>query len=207
MLRSALSLLAVTSSALAVLPLHSDAFARSPEQRARILAIRETSRLRDVPPAGSSASQYLDGEDWVVKSADGVVDIEGFVPGDLITDLQLAGVMGDPIYDQNWLTWLYDKESAPLWDNSNFTYTKTFDADTALLVAGTVAQLTFDGVKMAADVSLNGVYLGFTNDMFLRTVFDVTSALRAKDNVLTVTFTTSSDPRNEAGRWPACSGG
>lgn len=195
------------SIASVALALDADAFARTPEQRARILSIRETPRLRDVPPAGSGASQYLDGEDWTVVSADGAVSIEGFVPGDLVTDLQLAGVMGDPIYDQNWLSWLYDKKSAPLWDATNFTYTKIFDADAALLDAGMLVQLTFDGVKMAADVSLNGIYLGFTNDMFLRTVFDATAALRAKDNVLSVTFTTSSDPRNEAGRWPASAGG
>ena len=70
---------------------------------------------------------------------------------------------------------------------------------------GTTVQLTFDGNKMAADVALNGVPLGFTNDMFLRTAFDASAALKPTGNVLTVTFTTSKDVRNEAGRWPACS--
>jgi hypothetical protein len=60
---------------------------------------------------------------------------------------------------------------------------------------------------MAADITLNGAPLGFANDMFLRTTFDATGALKAAGNVLEVTFTTSADARNEAGRWPACSGG
>jgi beta-galactosidase/beta-glucuronidase len=186
---------------------HLDAYPRSPIERTRIASLRETSRLRDPSPAGSAPPQYLDGEDWIVSSADSVVNIAGYVPGDLITDLQIGGVIGDPIYDQNWLLWAYANESAPLWDSQPFTYTKTFDADASLLTAGVSAQLTFDGVKMAADVALNGISLGFTNDMFLRTVFDATAALRAKNNILTVTFTNSLDVRNQAGRWPACSGG
>jgi beta-galactosidase/beta-glucuronidase len=118
---------------------------------------------------------------------------------------QLAGFLADPIFNQTWLDWQYEGKSAPLWDIQNFTYTKTFDADATLLVPGTTVQLTFDGNKMAADVALNGVPLGFTNDMFLRTAFDASAALKPTGNVLTVTFTTSKDVRNEAGRWPACS--
>lgn len=184
----------------------SASHARTSIERTRIASLRETSRLRDPPPAGAAPPQYLDGEDWIVSSADSVINVAGYVPGDLLTDLQLGGVIGDPIYDQNWLLWAYANESAPLWDSQSFTYTKTFDADVSLLTAGMSAQLTFDGVKMAADVFLNGVVLGFANDMFLRTVFDATTALRAKNNILTVTFTNSSDVRNQAGRWPACSG-
>ncbi len=170
---------------------------------ARITSLRETPRLRDLPPAGTGAPQFLDGEDWIVTSADGTVGpFAGYVPGDLVTDLQIAGVINDPIYNQTWLDWQYEGKAAPIWDAQDFTYTKTFDANAALLSAGTIVQLTFDGNKMAADVTLNGVPLGFTNDMFLRTVFDVTSALKATDNLLTVRFTTSGDVRNEAGRWP-----
>jgi len=203
MRRAALALagLAAASS------LDADAFARSPAQRARIAALRETPRLRDAPPAGGAPPQYLDGEDWLVTSADGRVETAGYVPGDLLTDLQLGGLMGDPIYDQNWLAWQYAGAAAPPWDAQNFTYTKTFDADAALLAPGTAVALTFDGVKMAADVVLNGAPLGLANDMFLRTAFDVTALLKPVGNVLTVTFTTSADVRNEAGRWPACSGG
>ena len=203
-LRAALTTFALAACASA---LDADAFARTPAERARIAALRETPRLRDAPPAGAFSPQYLDGEDWVLTSADGKVETAAYVPGDILTDLQLGGLMGDPIYDQNWLQWLYNKESAPMWDAQDWTYAKTFDADAALLAPGTLVHLTFDGVKMAADVVLNGVTLGFANDMFLRTEFDATAALRARNNTLTVTFTTSADVRNEAGRWPACSGG
>ena len=165
---------------------------------------RETARLRDLPPVGTGSPQYLDGEDWIVSSADGSFTTAGYVPGDLITDLQLGGIIGDPIYNQNWLEWLYANQSSPIWDAQVWIYKKTFDASANLLDGSTV-QLTFDGVKMAADVVLNGISLGYTNDMFLRTVFDVTQSLKAFNNTLTVTLSQYADVRNEAGRWPACS--
>lgn len=179
-------------------------YARSKSERARIAGLRDTASLRDQPVAGTGSAQYLDGEDWVITSADGKVGpLQGYVPGDLLTDLQLSGVIGDPIYEQNWLQWQYDGEAAPLWDAQNFTYTKTFDSN--ISPTGNTIWLFFDGVKMAADINLNGIALGTANDMFLRVSFDVTSTLRATGNVLTVTFSTSSDVRNGAGRWPACS--
>ena len=95
MLRAAL--LAAAAAAALAAP-DADAFARSPAQRARIAALRETQRLRDAPPVGGAPPQYLDGEDWIVTSADGAISTAGSVPGDLITDLQLGGLMGDPIY-------------------------------------------------------------------------------------------------------------
>jgi hypothetical protein len=95
MLRAAL--LAAAAAAALAAP-DADAFARSPAQRARIAALRETHRLRDAPPVGGAPPQYLDGEDWIVTSADGAISTAGSVPGDLITDLQLGGLMGDPIY-------------------------------------------------------------------------------------------------------------
>lgn len=204
---SSIPLVFLACAVSASVSLDSDAFPRDAAARARIAALRETPRLRDAAPISTGAPQYLDGEDWIVTSADGQIEIAGTVPGDLITDLQLSGQMGDPIYSQNWLEWQYAGRAAPMWDEQNWTYTKTFDADAALLVAGTTVALTFDGVKMAADVVLNGVSLGTCNDMFLRIAFDATSVLRAHNNELKIIFTTSNDDRNSAGRWPACSGG
>ena len=63
--------------------LDADAFARTPAERARIAALREVPRLRDAPPVGAAPPQYLDGEDWLVTSADGAVSTAGYVPGDL----------------------------------------------------------------------------------------------------------------------------
>jgi hypothetical protein len=67
--------------------------------------------------------------------------------------------------------------------------------------------LVFEGNKMVSEAYLNGVYLGFTADQFLRYTFDVTSALKATGNTLAVVFTQFSDARNTEERWMACSGG
>ncbi len=73
--------------------------------------------------------------------------------------------------------------------------------------------LVLDGVKMAADVYLNGQLVsgeGVT-DQHLRYSFDVTSALLrdpGQSNNLTVYFPLpSTDARNDEGRFAACSGG
>jgi hypothetical protein len=60
---------------------------------------------------------------------------------------------------------------------------------------------------MVSEAYLNGVFLGFTADQFLRYSFDVSSALKATGNVLTVVFTQFNDPRNSEERWMSCSGG
>jgi len=49
-------------------------------------------------PIISASRQYLDGEGWIATSEDGKTIINGNVPGDLITDMQLAGLIGDPLY-------------------------------------------------------------------------------------------------------------
>ena len=77
-------------------------------------------------------------------------------------------------------------------------YSKTFSyplptADDVVLV--------FDGIKMGASVSLNGVSLGVVTDQFVRTNFTVTHLL-SDSNTLSVRFNESAH-----GRWMACSGG
>jgi beta-mannosidase len=156
--------------------------------------------LVDNPIVGSGL-QYLDGEGWTASN--GNVTIGATVPGDVLTDLQVAGMIGDPLYEVN-----FKDAAAALYDGGNWTYALTFDAAPGIVGSGAPSiLLVFDGVKMAADVSLNGVYLGFTADEFLRYTWDVVAALKAADNVLTVTFSTSKDPRNAENRWAACTGG
>ncbi len=112
--------------------------------------------LVDSPIAGDgNIIQYLDGEGWTVTNgAD--INIGARVPGDLITDLQLAGVIGDPLYELNF--------QATTWDDTNFNYSTTFTVDasiTSRLTASpsTDVLLVFDSLKMAGDVWLDDTYL------------------------------------------------
>lgn len=65
----------------------------------------------------------------------------------------------------------------------------------------------FDGIKMGAEIFLNGQSLGIVNDQFLRYNFSVQNLLVSSgNNTLQVTF-----PANYAidtdGRFMACTGG
>jgi hypothetical protein len=53
------------------------------------------------------------------------IEVDGAVPGDLLTDLQRGGVIGDPFYELNFIPW--GATEVPVWDAGNWTYTTTFD--------------------------------------------------------------------------------
>ena len=140
------------------------------------------TRKRDAPPATP-------------------LTIPATVPGDLLTDLQAAGQIGDPLYERNFL-------NATTWDRFNWTYRATFALEEAL--RGADVLLVFDGIKMGATIAVNGVSLGVAADQFLRYSYPLSSGdhrLRygaAQPNVLEVTFDSSIDVR---GRFMACTGG
>jgi beta-mannosidase len=156
----------------------------------------------------ANAPVYLDSESWVASSASPTpLEIRATVPGDLITDLQLAGLIGDPLYELNW-------KNSTLWDTRSWAYSTSFALDAASLAgisAGTSdTLLVFDGVKMPSSVAVNGVAVGTTSNQFLRYEFSLaaaaaTGAKLAAANTLTVTF----DPavQTTEGRFMACSGG
>ena len=98
------------------------------------------------------------------------LQIPALVPGDLLTDLQAAGQIGDPLYEKNFL-------NASLWSAHTWTYRVAFTPDAAVAAAGGRVLLVFDGIKMGAGISLDGVVLGTAADQFLRYTFDVTALL------------------------------
>lgn len=71
--------------------------------------------------------------------------------------------------------------------------------------SGVAALLVFDGVKMGATLTFNGVELGTFTDQFLRYQFDVTNSLKSS-NTIEVTFPKNNSIPTE-GRFMACSGG
>ena len=103
---------------------------------ANLLASASAAGLLDDPIVGDSIT-YLDGPHWKATSSAGI-SIDATVPGDLLTDLEAAGVIGDPLYELNWL-------NASIWNNYTWTYSTTFPAPTG---AGT-SLLVFDGEPSA----------------------------------------------------------
>ena len=130
---------------------------------------------------------------WAVTN--GTTTIAGKVPGDLITDLQLGGVIGDPLYELNF--------KAKNWDDCTWNYSTSFTLD-ATFNGASQFLLIFEGIKMVSDVSLNGHALGYTQDQFLRYIYDVTTALGTGSQNLIVSFPTGADTRNAEQRWMSC---
>lgn len=117
-----------------------------------------------------------------------------------MTDLQKAGLIGDPLFEVNFL-------NSSLWHGRTWTYRTTFDAAKLSAVAGsTDVLLVLDGVKMGARVFLNNQLLGTVSDQFLRYSFSAKSALKpaGQTNQLAVEFDESIAVD---GRYMACSGG
>ena len=147
-------------------------------------------------PIGADAITYLDDEHWSWVRADDGFTIPASVPGDVVTDLQRAGAIGDPLRDDNFV------RDASVW-NRTWTLRTTFEARSD---AARIA-LVFDGIKMGASVRLNHQTLGTIRDQFLRYAFDVRNAsvdLLRETNKLELIFDRSIDV---GGRFAACSGG
>jgi hypothetical protein len=158
------------------------------------------------PPGTLQSLSSAAGQPWLASSATWGLTVPATVPGDLVTDLQRAGVIGDPFFELGWLnTTTPGFQGAPLWDVGAWNFSAGFDL---AVPAGAAAYLIFDGVKMAADVYLNGVAIGAVADQFLRYAFPLPAGLlRPRGNELAVVFATSRDPRNAEGRFSGASGG
>ena len=146
--------------------------------------------LRDHPILGVGDPLYLEGE-WDVQ--DGKMAIKGTVPGDLMTDLQAAGKMRDPYYENTF----NDVETQKLWYNNTWVYSKTFTASSS-----GAALLVFEGIKMSATIKFDGTVIGTALDQFLRYTYPITVAA-GSTHTITVTF----DWQEIDGRWMACTGG
>lgn len=125
----------------------------------------------------------------------GGINISATMPGDLITDLHRAGLVGDPLRDVNF-------RNSSLWGADGWTYTTWFAAPAA--AAGGEVLLVFDSVKMGAVGSLNGVTLGEFRSQFIRYSFPVGSDLQPW-NRLDVRF--DSREVDVGGRYMPCTGG
>ena len=143
--------------------------------------------LVDHPIASGLQPVYFDGGSWTASSAGGPQDgrppLPATVPGDILSDLQQAGRVGDPYYNTTWR----QPDFIAAWNNGTWTYKKTFSTPTS---AAASYLLVFDGIRMGATIALNGVQLGNATNQFLRYMFSATGLKPAGDgqNVLELTF-------------------
>lgn len=125
------------------------------------------------------------------------VSLNATVPGDLITDLQRAGIIADPLFGTNF-------KNASIWSGDGWNYSTTFALPASFTSPGSSSLLVFEGIKMGARVVLNGVQLGNVSDQHRRYVYPVSKLLRGVNQV-SVLFDNTIDMSD--GRFMSCSGG
>jgi beta-mannosidase len=151
--------------------------------------------LRDHPIAGQPGSlRYLDSDSWRLSGSGGGASLIGVhVPGDVLTELQKARVIGDPWFEDTF-------RNASAWDR-DWTYSLEFHDDYANQPG---RLLVFDGLKMGAKIYLNGQLVGTATNQFVRYVFLASHLLKPTNNTLEIVFARTI---NTYGRYMGCSGG
>ena len=150
----------------------------------------------DDPPILGDVHIPLTGDAWTASSPSQGLSIAATVPGDLITDLFRAGVIPEPLYELNWL-------NASIWNDHTWLYNRTVTLTAAQYTSVTEQGgdgdilLVFDGIKMGANIRMNGVVIGQALAQFERLVFSLRSlagnastagAVKEGANVLSVEF-------------------
>lgn len=118
--------------------------------------------------------QYLT-DGWQLQNAR-VGKLQASVPGCVHTDLIAHGVIKE-------LFWRDNAQQYQWIENEDWVYECTFDA-----AQSAPATLVFEGLDTYAEITLNGVLLGETSDMFIPHRFDVSALLRPCGNALRVRF-------------------
>ncbi|KAG7364672.1 glycoside hydrolase family 2 sugar binding protein [Nitzschia inconspicua] len=184
------------------------------------------SAVNPLPDTVTDTQYVISLTDWQLSSHDqsyANLSAPGVVPGDVLTILLNNRIIQDPYHDRNFVTqrhiWMGGDQD-PV--DGNFTerqwtttwiYSTTFETpapsnDTALLYW----KVILEGVKMGADVAVNGIKIGEATDQFLRYDIDLDQRVLRQGvlqgDSLRHTLTISFDPSKKVdGRFTACSGG
>ncbi|XP_013914841.1 PREDICTED: beta-mannosidase [Thamnophis sirtalis] len=124
-------------------------------------------------PAGS-AVHSLRGS-WRVSNANGSLALKGEVPGCVHTALFREGLIQDPYYRFNDLAYRWISLD-------NWTYSRTFKAPLNISTWQKVI-LVFEGVDTVAQIVINNVTVGKTDNMFQTYKFDVTDVIKESNTI------------------------
>ncbi|XP_023780436.1 beta-mannosidase isoform X3 [Cyanistes caeruleus] len=119
--------------------------------------------------AGGPEVRSLRGS-WRLRSGNGSVSLRAEVPGCVHTALLRRGLIQDPYYRFNDVMYRWISLD-------NWTYSRTFKTPFDVRKWQKV-NLVFEGVDTVAQILLNNVTLGTTDNMFNRYSFDITSVIQ-----------------------------
>ena len=115
---------------------------------------------------------------WEFAEAGSGAWLPAVVPGCVQLDLMREGLLPDPFYRMN-------EYEAQALEDKDWVYRTEFHVSEEDL-DGDALMLVFEGIDTYADVTLNDVYLGSTENMFVAHAFDVSEHARAGRNTLRV---------------------
>uniref|UniRef100_A0A8D2KZJ9 Beta-mannosidase n=1 Tax=Varanus komodoensis TaxID=61221 RepID=A0A8D2KZJ9_VARKO len=133
--------------------------------------------LASASPA-AAASHSLRGS-WRLSNGNGSLELPGGVPGCVHTALLQQGLIQDPYYRFNDLAYKWISLD-------NWTYDRKFETPFNASMWQKVS-LVFEGLDTVAQIVVNNVTIGRTDNMFNRYSFDITDVLE-KINVIEVHF-------------------
>lgn len=124
-------------------------------------------------------TQSLTGQ-WQLRSSKDDTWIQAFVPGCVQLDLMNAGLIPDPFVGANEerVQWIFDED----WE-----YQLSFSVEDAI-ISHDKKFLRFEGVDTIAEICLNGIRVGSTENMFREYEFDVTGVIQRENNSLSIRF-------------------
>ncbi|XP_076069531.1 beta-mannosidase isoform X2 [Oratosquilla oratoria] len=120
---------------------------------------------------------------WTLRNSNGSISISGEVPGGVYSSLLRANVLqdGDFYYRYNDLGYRWVSKD-------NWTYSTKLQVTSKELASERVA-LVFEGLDTVAQVKVNDVLVGRSDNMFVRYIFDVKDYLKVEgDNDLSISF-------------------
>lgn len=115
---------------------------------------------------------------WTGQCVDKAFSFNAEVPGCAHTDLIKAKKTVSDLY------WRDNADSVQWIENSDFKYSKDFCVE----ALGENAKLVFECLDTYCDVFLNGISLGYCDNMFIRHTFDVDGILKEGTNTVEVYF-------------------
>jgi len=117
---------------------------------------------------------------WKIECAQRKISIPASVPGDVYGDLLAASEIPDPFYRDN--------EDKLQWvGESDWSYSRTF-AVTKSLLASRHILLRCDGLDTFARVTVNGIAIAETDNMFRTYEWDIKALLKAGENMIRIEF-------------------
>uniref|UniRef100_A0AAV2JHA9 Beta-mannosidase n=1 Tax=Knipowitschia caucasica TaxID=637954 RepID=A0AAV2JHA9_KNICA len=140
----------------------------------------DNSRYNKLARDWTNNKLSLDGK-WKLQNTNGSVTLGAQVPGCVHSALLQQGLIQDPYYRFN--DGLYQWIAL-----ENWTYSSTFSLISPFRLKKKVL-LIFDGIDTISTISLNGITLGKTDNMFQRYDFSVRGILKDTDNILEVSLT------------------